>query len=422
MKAIIITITIILLKCIIVFCQNAPYQIIELQNGYWFDGKGFTKRATTYILDGKFSSKATEKPDTLIDLAEKYVIPPFGEAHNHNIEQGSILGEDVVIQQYLRLGVFYLKNPNILPRLRDGIASKINTPESLDVIFATGGFTIFGGHPWAMMQRNIRLNPNFTIADGEGAFYNTIESEAELDAKWDKFLATKPDFVKTYLLYSEEFEQRKADTTYNGWKGLNPELLKVIVKKAHTSGLRVSCHIETGMDFHYAVLAGVDEINHMPGFRPQNGIPLSRYLIQEKDAVMAARKDITIVTTLERGVPNRNDYADSINRSIINLHKTNLKLLKNAGVTLAIGCDMYRGFTESEVNYLHYLQVFSNLELLKLWCENTPKAIFPKRKIATLKPGYEGSLLALEGNPSADFQNVKRISLRIKQGLVMKNE
>src|SRR5207249_5838999 len=51
------------------------------------------------------------------------------------------------------------------------------------------------------------------------------------------------------------------------WKGLDPALLPEIVQKAHATGLRVSTHIENAADFHNALVAGVDEINHMPGFR-----------------------------------------------------------------------------------------------------------------------------------------------------------
>ncbi len=48
--------------------------------------------------------------------------------------------------------------------------------------------------------------------------------------------------------------------------------------------------------------------------------------------------------------------------------------------------------------------------------ETTAKTIFPERKIGALKPGYETSFLALEGNPLEDWQQVRKIKLRFKQG------
>jgi len=60
--------------------------------------------------------------------------------------------------------------------------------------------------------------------------------------------------------------------------------------------------------------------------------------------------------------------------------------------------------------------VFSNLEVLRMWSETTPLAIFPRRKIGRLASGYEASFLVLDGNPLVDFANTGRIRLRVKQG------
>ena len=62
------------------------------------------------------------------------------------------------------------------------------------------------------------------------------------------------------------------------------------------------------------------------------------------------------------------------------------------------------------------LGVFTNLQLLKTWCEATPEMIFPHRKIGHFKEGYEASFLVLTGNPLEDFTQVKSIRLRFKQG------
>jgi imidazolonepropionase-like amidohydrolase len=63
--------------------------------------------------------------------------------------------------------------------------------------------------------------------------------------------------------------------------------------------------------------------------------------------------------------------------------------------------------------------VYSNLELLKMWCEITPQAIFPGRKIAVLKEGYEASFLSLKTDPTADFMQLFNIQLRVKQGTLL---
>ncbi len=71
--------------------------------------------------------------------------------------------------------------------------------------------------------------------------------------------------------------------------------------------------------------------------------------------------------------------------------------------------------------YLSKLGVWGNLEMLKLWCEVTPEIVFPDRKIGHLKAGYEASFVMLEANPLDDFENVKKIQGRFKQGEVVPN-
>lgn len=65
------------------------------------------------------------------------------------------------------------------------------------------------------------------------------------------------------------------------------------------------------------------------------------------------------------------------------------------------------------------LEVFDNLTLLKLWCEDTPKAIFPDRRIGRFREGYEASFLVLAGNPIEQFDYVTKIVFRMKQGHVL---
>ena len=56
------------------------------------------------------------------------------------------------------------------------------------------------------------------------------------------------------------------------------------------------------------------------------------------------------------------------------------------------------------------LGVVNSLALLKLWAEDTPRAIFPQRRVGFLRDGNEANFLALEGNPLEDWRNVRRKS------------
>jgi imidazolonepropionase-like amidohydrolase len=396
--------------------NNAPNY--EFSNGNWFDGQKFVT-GTFYSVHGELSRKKPAQIDRVFDLTGKYVVPPFGEAHNHNLDWSSDEQFARVKRMYLEAGVFYVKNPNSLLRSKQATSERINIPSSVDGVLSLGGLTGSGGHPIEIVSPQRGFKPG----DGEGGFYYVIDNRAELEQKWPTIKGAKPDFIKTYLLYSEEYAKRKDDKAYDGWKGLDPSILPEIVRLAHRDGLRVSTHVETATDFHNALIAGVDEINHTPGFRPdRNDIAnyknLAPYEISAADARLAGQKHTVVVTTMGETIEQTfNEKYDEPQRlAVRKMLFQNLQLLRQNRVPIAIGSDSFRETSQPEALRLNKLQAFDNVTLLKMWCETTAATIFPKRKIGHLKEGYEASFLVLAGDPLQDFNNVKKIELRIKQG------
>lgn len=392
---------------------------LALVNGRWLLGGRFVA-VTRYVVDGALRDRAPGRPDSTLDLQGGFVVPPFGEAHNHNLEASARV--DALIARYLRDGVFYVENPSVLPRNRAALAGKVNTPTGVDATFANGGLTSPGGHPIEIVRRNIARGV-WTAADGEGTFYWEIGNAADLARKWPAILAQRPDFLKVFLLYSEEYERRRADTAAVGWRGLNPALLPDVVRRAHAASLRVAAHVETAADFRTAVAAGVDQVAHMPGFRGDEHGHLADpapYSLTDADARDAARRGVVVVTTLSGAGDLEPSGADSLTRRAFDaLHRRNLATLRRAGVRLAVGSDTYRDDSKAEVRYLHALGVFSDTALVQLWSHDTPRAIFPTRAVGRLDAGAEASFLVLGCNPLVRFACTDEIRLRVKDGRVL---
>jgi pimeloyl-ACP methyl ester carboxylesterase/imidazolonepropionase-like amidohydrolase len=405
--------------------QRSQSKALGFVNGQWFDGQKF-RPATFYSINGFLTSSKPAQVDSTIDLKGKFVVPPFGEAHNHNLAYSSDEQFAQIKRMYLEDGIFYVKNPNSLPRTTVPLIGKINVPTSVDAVFANGGLTVTGGHLVDIVRRNIE-HGGMTEADGDGGFYFAIDTLADLDRKWDSIKAGKPDFVKTYLIYSEEYDKRRDDDKYYSWKGLNPAILPEIVRRAHDAGLRVSTHVETAADFHNALVAGVDEINHLPGFRPPKaGLgkgydDLATYRISEADARLAASRKVVVVTTIGETIRDSFDSPDEIKdpKGVRELLTHNLQILNRHGVRIAIGGDSFRETSKPEALNLNRLGAFDTLTLLKMWCEYTAEAIFPNRKLGYLRDGYEASFLVLSANPLLAFENVSKIEMRVKQGEIL---
>jgi len=104
--------------------------VLEFTNGRWLDGNVFREK-TVYVLNGLISFHHAPHVDRVIDLSGGFVVPPFGEAHNHNVEP--LNKTDALIERYFQHGIFYIQNPNNLPNGREQVVSKINRPDSIDV-------------------------------------------------------------------------------------------------------------------------------------------------------------------------------------------------------------------------------------------------------------------------------------------------
>ncbi|MBX9782037.1 MAG: hypothetical protein K2X48_01975 [Chitinophagaceae bacterium] len=401
-------------------CVHAQTPVIHFTNGYWFNGNGFDT-TVFYSVNGLLTKTKPASVDTVIDLHHQYLIPPFGEAHNHSPDTEPDFA--VFRERYLSDGIYYIKNPNSIPFTTQKIQNQINNPTSLDIVFANGGLTSAGGHPSGLYSYLLttiykKSITGWTNKSMEGHAYYVISNKDDIDKKWPFITADKPSFIKLYLLYSEEFERRDKDSVYNGKKGLNPKLLKAIIQKAHASGLTVSCHAETPADVLNAVKAGANEINHLPGYqvRWKEGYTADYYLLPETTVKLMKKADVHADATYSLAETEIIETDSVQYRLRKEVQQKNLLLLKKYKVPVTIACDSYNLTSKTEADYLYRLGIYSNLELLRMWCETTPLAIFPKRKIAFLKEGYEASFLVLKENPLLHFDSVFNIQLRIKQG------
>lgn len=389
--------------------QPKSYQFI---NGQWFDGKGF-RRQKFYSANSVLTRKKPARIDETVDLKNGYVIPPFAEGHNHWIEPQRV---DEYIRNYLRDGVFYVKDEANFPYIVSQFQDKVNRPTSVDFITALQGFTGSNGHPLEII-RQIQamgiLPKEWTERDFDGKAVMIVDDAKDIPSRWSQLLESKPDFVKAFLLYSEQYGMHNDNPKKTG---LNPKFLPEIVRRAHEAGLYVSVHIETAADFHNALVAGADEIAHLPFVDFDKELGNKHFPISEADARLAAKRDVRVITTLswlKASFANNPKGAEEARTQVI---IPNLRLLKRYGVKLLVGSDQFRQTSLPEILLISSLDVFTNLELLKMSCEVTPQAIFPRRKIGFLRDGYEASFLVLDGNPLANFEQTKNIRLRFKQG------
>ena len=93
-----------------------------------------------------------------------------------------------------------------------------------------------------------------------------------------------------------------------------------------------------------------------------------------------------------------------------------LKRYQAFGVNIVIGSNDSQRTIRTELNYWFGLGDLDNAFTLKVLCENTPKAIYPDRKIGKIDEGFEASFLALSDNPLSNVLKTRIISVKVKNG------
>jgi Amidohydrolase family len=379
----------------------------EYRGGRWFDGEKFVDR-TMWVAGDVFVESQPRQVVRVVDLHGGFVVPPYGEGHTHWLEPALV---DAYVQTYLRDGIFYVKDQSTAPQFHEKMRPALGGPRSVDYISAHQGFTGPQGHPTELVDALAGMGvlpAAWAKTHGEGDALFVVASKQDLDRAWPLLLAGHPDFVKVFLVHSDEYAARRDNPALSPkQRGIDPALVPAIVALAHAAKLRVSAHIENAHDFHVAIAAGVDDIAHMPFVAAEQP---ETYRLADADLRAAAARGVTIATTLDwMSAPN-------VTEAQVAIVRANLDAMRREHNTIVIGTDQFRQTTRAEVDLIASRRLMSNLELIKAWSVTTPRAIFPGRKIGVLANGFEASFLVLSGDPIADFAHSHEIVMRVKQG------
>jgi imidazolonepropionase-like amidohydrolase len=400
-----------------------PRRNYEITNASWFQDSVFVRR-TVYVARGRFSERRPSGVLERIDMGGRFIVPPYADAHTHAFGDSSVIFASNA--SYLRGGVFYAMNLMNSVSTRRAIAGKLRQLAGVDVVLASAGLTGVRGHP--ILSEEMAANhwpwdslstywPSLLKAHtAEGDSYIVLDRPEDLSRQWHTVLSGKPDIIKIFLLDTDHSASLRADTTQLDANGLDPALVPAVVAAAHQSGRRVAAHIETAADFHVAVTAGVDIIAHLPGLAIRTDTDSIRAVMSNADAELAHRRGITIVATAWLATQNRISRGDTAQIArTMRVERENLRTLLRAGVRIAIGSDGFAD-TATEARFLASLGVFSNATVLRLWTHDTPRLVFPSRKIGRIATGFDASFLALSCDPLTTFTCTDSITFRMRRG------
>jgi hypothetical protein len=392
--------------------QAQPYQASapltwELKNARWFDGEQI-QRGNLYVDNGVFVAKKPPKVNRKMDMRGQVLIAPLAEAHNHNLQ--TPWGWEKYADAYIDEGVFYAA---MLCGDPDGVAAVrplADSPAAPEVEFVTACITASDGYPLAA----VLAEPSPEAAAAQTQIV-TVDSPEQATAQWPAILARGGQWLRLVLAHSERPELHH-QTQMFGRLGLRPDTASTLTRLAHADGRRVVAHVETAADFDAALAAGVDVIAHLPGYANALAEPLEVFTISEAAAARAAAQRTAVITTTAATALFKLD--DASFAALREVQRANLARLQAAGVPLLVGSDVFIGTARAELHALDELGL-DRATLLRLATIDTPRALFPGRRLGCFVPGCEASFLVLGSDPLADLSQVDKPMLRVKQGRLL---
>lgn len=377
---------------------------VTLSNAQIWNGASFEARTLT-VRAGMFVAPDAKLP--MVDASPYYIIPPFADAHTHTIDE-PLGADDKTHTRNLAAGIFYALNPNNIRTAGPTIAP---TDATVELQAAGGGITRVGGHPhplYSFLASQGYLG-QYKEADLNGRAFHEVSTPEQARVAVRAVKANGASVVKLYLL---AHDTAKSD-------GLTEENFRAAADEARKVGLRPLVHIETAADFRLAVDARVAAIVHLPYKFSKADPSGADLMITADDARAAAKANIFVVPTLTAGFTGY-DGAQLARMQATQHH--NLKLLRDAGVRIAIGADNYRLGMHDELMLMRATALFEGPALINMATTNGAQLAFADRKVGTLTIGSEASFIAFFQNPLSDWVSTRTPVEGMRAGHVLIDE
>src|ERR1700677_1049481 len=356
----------------------------------------------------------------VIDLANATVLPGLIDCHTHLTYTPYMSGPAGLHVSYPRQALIGARNARVTLEagfttvrnvgangysdiaLRDAIkAGDVPGPR----ILASGpALSITGGHA---DENFLAPQYNFSsdgVADGVTGVTAKVRENIKYGADVIKFMATGG-------VLSEGDNPALAQ--------YSPEEMKAIVDTAHGLGRKVAAHAHGSTGIKYAVLAGVDSIEH------------GSYINDEDIQLMKERGTYLVPTVYLEDWLLENVQTLGLTPNMIEKAKTvlpiaqqNLSHAFKSGVKVALGTDaaVYpHGLNGHEFGKMVEMGM-SPLQAIQAATLNASDLIGWTDRVGTIEPGKFADIIAVQGDPLTNVRVLENVNFVMKGGEIIKNQ
>jgi imidazolonepropionase-like amidohydrolase len=381
----------------------------------WIEGDRIKALGNASEISGKLPPATT-----IVDLSNSTVLPGLIDCHTHLTMTPYDSGPAGLHLSYPRQALTGARNARVtleagfttVRNLGASGYSDIALREAIKAGDVPGPRMLVSGPPLSITgghgDQNF-LAPQYAwsddgVADGVDGVTKKVREDIKYGADVIKFMATGG-------VLSEGDNPALAQ--------FSPEEMKAIVDTAHGLGRKVAAHAHGSTGIKYAVLAGVDSIEHGSYINDED-IQLMKqhgtYLVPT-----VYLEDWLIENVQVLGLtPNMIEKA----KLVLPIAQQNLSHAFKSGVKVALGTDaaVYpHGLNGHEFGKMVEMGM-SPLQAIQAGTVNASDLIGWADRVGTLEPGKFADIIAVQGDPLANVRVLENVSFVMKGGEVIKNQ
>ncbi len=399
----------------------------------------------------------------VIDGTDKYIFPGLTDSHIHFFQNGGLYTRPDAIdfrkeQPYEKEIDYAHENmENVLHRyLQNGITNVIDVGASYSFLKQRDEFKNKPDVPSIYMTGPLLTTYEPTVFENlnEEEPFSLVKSVEDAVKMVQEQLPYNPDFIKIWYITTHDVLGIEASARKN------LPIIKAIIDEAHLHNLKVAVHATQRIAAQLAVENGCDYLVHSvddeiikddfvqllldkktvlsptlvvhDGYMNTFGqkIDMSNYELAKADPYqLGSLLDIkhladSVFINIYNLRANSSDAVASLKKGD-SISRTNLKILSDAGVTIATGTDAGNIGTLHATSYLAELQAMrksgmSNWQIIQASTINGAKILNKEERFGTVSIGKKANLILLDANPIDSLENITKLNLVINNGHVYK--
>ncbi|NOT75393.1 MAG: amidohydrolase family protein [Cyclobacteriaceae bacterium] len=217
------------------------------------------------------------------------------------------------------------------------------------------------------------------------------------------------DFIKVYADYrwGAKGEDQPSFTL---------DELKLINEVARSSGRYMVCHAKSIEGMRRAILAGAETIEHGDFLNEE----IAQLMKEHKVTYYSTVAAVDAITQYRGWKKGKDEEPASVKQK-----KKSIKIAVNAGVTMGVGGDVGvfpHGENVYEMELMAEYGGMKFIDILRSATTINAKALHMENEIGSIKSGWKADLMAVQGDPSKNISDLRKVKFVMKDGVIYKDD